>query len=63
MGIGNIAMSQFKTPPSIVAKTRIFERKFLWGVAFNSSCGIITESDGTIELPSLWFYSNYFEIF
>ena len=55
MGIGNIAMSQFKTPPSIVAKTRIFERKFLWGIAFNSSWATYKDqlSDSAFYRPSL----------
>lgn len=35
--VSTSSIAQFKAPTSMVSKTRIFERKFLWGVAFNSS--------------------------
>jgi hypothetical protein len=55
MLISTFTFSQFKAPPSLVTKTRIFERKFLWGVAFNSSWASYTDqlSDSAFYRPSL----------
>jgi len=49
------AFSQFKAPPSLVTKTRIFERHFLWGVAFNSSWSSYKDlvKDSAFYRPSL----------
>lgn len=53
--IGSTAFAQFKAPQSQVVKTRIFERKFLWGVAFNSSWSSFHDilRDSAFYRPSL----------